>query len=68
VPSQAADVVLLIHRKAYYEERKPSHLRDVSKMLDRRATLVVDKTRDGQRAQVPILMDVPTAAVWEDAA
>ena len=66
--SQAADVVLLIHRKAYYEERKPSHLRDVSKMLDRRATLVVDKTRDGQRAQVPILMDVPTAAVWEDAA
>lgn len=66
--SQAADVVILIHRKAYYEERKPSHLRDVSKLLSREVTLVVDKTRDGQRAHVPVLMDPPTAAVWEDAA
>lgn len=66
--SQAADVVILIHRRAYYEERKPSHLRDVSKLLSREATLVVDKTRDGRRCHVTVFMDMPTAAVWEDAA
>ena len=65
--SQAADVVVLIHRKAYYEERKPSHLRDVGKLRSREATLVVDKTRDGRRGHVSVLMDVPTAAVWEAA-
>lgn len=65
--SQAADVVVLIHRRAYYEERKPTHLRDISKLRSRETTLVVDKTRDGRRGQVPILMDVPTAAVWEAA-
>lgn len=66
--SQAADVVVLIHRRAYYEERKPAHLRDTSKLMDQRTTLVVDKARDGRRTQVPILMDLPTAAVWEEAA
>lgn len=66
--SQAADVVILIHRRAYYEERKPSHLRDVDRLRSREAVLVVDKARDGRRAQVPILMDMPTAAVWEAAA
>lgn len=65
--SQAADVVVLIHRRAYYEERKPSHLRDVGKLRSREATLVVDKTRDGRRGHVSVLMDVPTAAVWEAA-
>lgn len=66
--SQAADTVILLHRKAYFEERKPSHLRDVSKLKSRETTLVVDKTRTGRRAHVTVYMDPPTAAVWEDAA
>lgn len=66
--SQAADVVMLIHREAYHEERKPTHLRDVDKLRSRRTTLVVDKARGGQRAHVEVFMDAPTAAVWEDAA
>ena len=28
------------------------------------AWAIVDKARAGQRAQVPFLMDMPTAAVW----
>ncbi len=65
--SQAADVVMLIHRAAYHEERKPRDLRNVEKLRSRVATLVVDKARGGQRAHVEVLMDVPTAAVWEAA-
>lgn len=65
--SQAADVVVLIHRRAYYEERKPSHLRDASRLHSRETTLVVDKTRDGRRGHVSVFMDTPTAAVWEAA-
>lgn len=66
--SQAADTVILLHRKAYFEERKPSHLRDVSKLRSRETTLVVDKTRSGKRGHVTVFMDPPTAAVWEEAA
>jgi replicative DNA helicase len=66
--SQAADVVILIHRRAYYEERKPAHLRNVERLLSKQATLVVDKTRDGRRSHVTVYMDMPTAAVWEAAA
>lgn len=62
--SQAADVVMLIHREAYHEERKPQFQRDADKLRSRRATLVVDKARGGQRSHVEVLMDVPTAAVW----
>lgn len=68
--SQAASVVILIHRKAYYAERKPEGLRsaeDWDSLKSRVATLVVDKARGGMRSQVAILMDMPTAAVWESA-
>jgi hypothetical protein len=34
-------------------------------MKSREALAIVDKARAGQRAQVPFLMDMPTAAVWE---
>jgi replicative DNA helicase len=65
--SQAAEVVILLHRKAYYAERKPPHLRsdsDWDALKSREALAIVDKARAGQRAQVPFLMDMPTAAVW----
>lgn len=68
--SQAAEVVILLHRKAYYAERKPPHLRsdaDWDAMKSREALAIVDKARAGQRAQVPFFMDMPTAAVWEAA-
>lgn len=64
--SQAASVVLLVHRKAYFEERKPEHLQDPSILKSREATLVVDKVRGGQRGLVKVLIDAPTAAVWEE--
>ena len=66
--SQAATVVILIHRKAYYAERKPDKMRspeDWDALKSRETTLVVDKARGGMRAQVGVLMDMPTAAVWE---
>lgn len=64
--SQAASVVMLVHRRAYFEERKPAHLRDPHVLLSREATLVVDKVRGGQRGLVDVFIDAPTAAVWED--
>jgi len=66
--SQAATVVILLHRKAYYAERKPENMRtpdDWEALKSRETTLVVDKSRGGMRAQVKVLMDMPTAAVWE---
>lgn len=66
--SQAASVVILLHRRAYYAERKPEHLRssdDWAALKSREATLVVDKARGGMREQIKVLMDMPTAAVWE---
>jgi replicative DNA helicase len=68
--SQAASVVILLHRKAYYAERKPAHLRseeDLFAMRSRECTLVVDKARSGQRSHVKIWMDVPTGAIWGEA-
>lgn len=68
--SQAASVVILIHRKAYYAERKPVHLRgpaDDDALRSREATLVVDKARGGQRGQVVVLMDMASSAVWNAA-
>lgn len=64
--SQAASVVMLVHREAYFEERKPDHLQDPRKLASREATLVVDKVRGGQRGLVKVLIDAPTAAVWEE--
>ena len=66
--SQAADVVILLHRAAYFAERKIEKDRtpeDWAALKSRVATAVVDKARAGQRSQVQFLMDMPTAAVWE---
>lgn len=66
--SQAASVVILLHRKAYYAERKPAQARsedDLEALRSRECTLVIDKARGGLRSQVTVLMDMPTAAVWE---
>lgn len=68
---EAADCVILVHRRAYYAERKPLHLRtheDDDALRSRETTLVVDKCRGGRRGQTTILMDMPTAAVWEEGA
>lgn len=69
--SQAASVVILLHRHAYFAERKPEKLRsekDWAALKSRVATLVIDKARGGQRDQIELLMDMATAAVWEEAA
>ncbi len=69
--SQAASVVILLHRRAYYAERIPEDRRSHEQWeasRSRECTLVVDMARGGQRAQVKVLMDWPTAAVWEQAA
>lgn len=66
--SQAAHVVILIHRKAYYAERKPHSARTeedirISRSLE--ATLVVDKARGGRRNHVAVAMDVASAVLVE---
>lgn len=66
---EAAQAVLLVHRKAYFAERKPKHLRsqdDWSAIKSREATIVIDKARGGRRGQCTILMDMPSAAVWQE--
>lgn len=66
---EAADCVILVHRKAYYAERKPLHLRspeDEDALRSRETTLVIDKCRGGRRGQTQIMMDMATAAVWEE--
>jgi replicative DNA helicase len=60
---------MLIHRKAYYAERKPEKLRTPDEwdaLNSRETTVVVDKARGGQRGQIKILMDMASSAVWED--
>lgn len=62
---RAAEVIVLVHRKAYYAERKPKHLltdADIAATHSKEAVLIVDKSRAGKRGQVPIVMDV--AAAW----
>lgn len=64
--SQAADVIILLHRKAYYAQRKPSSVRsdaDMDAARSREVTLVVDKARGGRRAHVEALMDVASAVL-----
>lgn len=66
--SQAAHVVILLHRKAYYAERKPHALRtgdDERMTLSREVTLVVDKARGGRRSHIEALMDVASAVMFE---
>jgi len=67
---EAAQAVILVHRKAYYAERKPEAMRtaeDWDTLKSREAKLVIDKARGGRRGQITVLMDMPTAAVWEAA-
>ena len=69
--SQAAHVVILIHRKAYYAERKPHAQKsehDIRMSQSREATLVVDKARGGRRAHIETIMDVASAVLLEDGA
>jgi replicative DNA helicase len=66
--AEAADVALLLHRRAYYAERKPKHLRtpeDWETLKERDCTVIVDKARGGRRGQCSVIMDLPTAAVFE---
>lgn len=65
---RSAEAVILVHRRAYYAERKPAHLRtdeDCEALHSNEAVLVVDKSRGGARGQVPIVMDVAAAWVGE---
>ncbi len=66
--SQNADVVMLVHRKAYYAERKPhaSRSEDHERLIrSREAVLVLDKVRGGRRGQIDAIMDVATAVLVE---
>ncbi len=66
--SQAAHVVILLHRKAYYAERKPHAARtgdDERMTLSRETTLVVDKARGGRRSHIEAIMDVASAVLFE---
>jgi replicative DNA helicase len=68
---EAAHAVMLLHRPAYYAARKPEKLRspaDWEAIKSREATVIVDKARGGSRGRAAIWMDMPTAAVWEEAA
>ena len=67
--SQAAHVVILIHRKAYYAERKPHAQKsehDIRMSQSRETTLVVDKARGGRRAHIEAIMDIASAVLIED--
>lgn len=68
--AEAADTAMLVHRRAFYAERKPKHLRTQEDIeaLDRNDCLIIaDKVRGGKRGQVNVQVDVRTAAVWEAA-
>lgn len=65
---EAAHAVMLLHRPAYYEERKLEHLQDPDRLRSREATVIVDKARGGRRGRATLFMDMPTSAVWEEAA
>lgn len=66
--SQAAHVVILLHRKAYYAERKPHTARttdDINAARSRETTLIVDKARGGRRGHIEAIMDVASAVLIE---
>lgn len=63
---RCAEVICLLHRKAYYAERKPESARtedDFLALRSREALLVVAKSRAGKRDHVKILMDVKSAVM-----
>lgn len=62
--TQAADAVILLHRRAYYAERKPAHIRtdqDIANLRSLVATLIIDKARGGRRGKVEAIMDVASS-------
>lgn len=63
--SQAAHVVMLLHRKAYYAQRKPSSQKTLSDFdaMPTETTLIVDKARGGRRDKVEVFMDVASAVM-----
>lgn len=64
--SQAAHVVILLHRKGYYDERKPrSQMPEHTGGMDYSTTLVVDKARGGMRKQIPAIMRIESAVLVE---
>jgi replicative DNA helicase len=64
--SQAAHVVILLHRKGYYEERKPRHQGAPYPVpMDYSTTLVVDKARGGMRKQISAIMRIESAVLAE---
>ncbi|HRE44075.1 MAG TPA: replicative DNA helicase [Terricaulis sp.] len=68
--AEAANIAILLHRRAYYAERKPKHMRtqdDLDAVASRDCTVIVDKARGGKRGHLTVQMDLPTAAVWEAA-
>ncbi len=65
---EASRVTVLLHRRAYYASRKPGHQRsaeDLEALKSRDCTVIVDKARGGERGQCSVIMDLPTAAVFE---
>ncbi len=68
---RCAEVVALLHRKAYYAERKPEALRsaeDEDALRSREALLVIAKSRAGMRRHVRVIVDVKSAAMLPDGA
>lgn len=66
---RCAEVVVLLHRKAYYAERKPESARtdeDYEAIKSREGLLVVAKSRAGMRAHVPVIIDVRSAVMAPD--
>lgn len=66
---RCAEVVCLLHRKAYYAERKPESARsddDLAALNSREAILVVAKSRAGKRDHVKVIMDVKSAVMAPD--
>lgn len=66
--AEAAKNVILLHRPAYYAARKPKHLRteaDFAAIASRDCTIIVGKARGGRTGQMTVLMDMPSAGVFE---
>lgn len=64
--SQASHVVILLHRKGYYEERKPrAQMSEHTPTMDYTTTIIVDKARGGMRKQIPAIMRIESAVLVE---
>ncbi len=64
--SQSSHVVILLHRKGYYEERKPrAQMSEHTAPMDYTTTIIVDKARGGMRKQIPAIMRIESAVLVE---